>query len=476
MIMSAEKTPEWLVDLLYAGEEEDEAGASPPEFDLSDEERASVERTRALLAEARGQLSLAAPGDAVRSAILEQARAAAAAGVAQVAAAEPSASAPGRRGPSTREPGKTLWSRSRTSSVAQIVAVALALVASAALLSSLQNKQHAPTAAFDPVAEIAQRSPAPADQLAAAPTTADAPVGKLALNQEAPAAPAAPAPDPELLSPPAEELEKAPRAASDEARGRRDMPPMPSAPMKKTDSLNKGDAAGLSSADDDLFGGNPAAEDTKRYKEAEAAPRTVIAKADAPELDEQAVRPMREVAADKDAGRQFNSPESKAPVAAKPAEPMADAKPTPTRPASRPADSAAGPAPKPAAEEARAEGASEQQAAAKQPAKPQTATVASVRADFKRADYRGTVANADQFLGSGQGTADQRAEIMDLKAQALDELGQTAQADQLMRDIERQYPDYYRKNNLSRRKEAPSKAKKRMYNFVDSADTTSESY
>lgn len=471
--MSAEKTPEWLVDLLYAGEEE-EAGASPPEFDLSEDEQRSLAHSRMILGGAREVLTRQAPGASVRASILEQARKAAAAEVAEVAEV---ASAAGRRVASPREPGASLWSRSRTSSVAQIVVVALALIASTAVLSSLQHSparheqagaaivaQNTPTLAAPEVAEQPKMEAAPA------PPALD----QLALNTDAPAKPVEAAPDPSVVEQEPAEGGLAGPSADRAARSEAERKPAmePARPLAKSASeASAGDAYRL---DDALDSYKESRKDSETAK-----PATVIAKADEPmPRDEDSVQTMRAMEKNEVSKRQFNSPESKV-AAAAPVEELevADKKvaerveadsargrsassgPTmPSAESAAPAASAPKVAPKPAAPSPQAT----------------SATPATVRADFNRADYRGALSGADEYLGSGIGTPDQRAEMLDLKAQALNELGRTAEADKALNELEQRYPSYYSKNNIAKRRKAPTKASKtRMYNFDSEAAPSS---
>jgi hypothetical protein len=489
--MSAEKTPEWLVDLLYVGEEEDEAGASPPELELSDEERRQLDRSRALLREVREHCVLASPREAVRASILEQARKAAAASVVDVAQAEGpiAATKPGQRDArAPRGASGGLWSRGRTNSVAQIVAVALALVASAALLSRFQiNSQRA--ASFDPMAEMATNKPAPAT---AAPQL-ERPADTVALKEvaPAPAAVAEPQPDPSIVEmKPVEDqaasgavakngADQQREAAIAEARRDAKASAPPKAPQEPLRAL-KDNLAG-----EDALDGYP----KEGAKTAGGAGRTVIASADAPTmLDGDGVVLMRErevppTPQAPKADHYFNSPESKADdvrlevsaakeMNAAPAERKKTFEAPPSAPpadevedeASSKPPTAAKPAAKPAQEKA----------ADKESAGPGAATPAAIRASYNRADYRGTISGADMFLSAGLGTPDQRAEIMDLKAQALEQLGRGAEADALLREIERQYPDYYRKNNLAKRKPSPvRKQKSRSIQFDEAASPDS---
>jgi hypothetical protein len=483
--MSAEKTPEWLVDLLYAGEEE-EAGASPPEFDLSEDEHRSLAHSRMILSGAREVLTRQAPGEAVRASILEQARKAAAAGVAEVAAAEV-ASASGRRAASPREPGTSLWSRSRTSSVAQIVVVALALIASTAVLSRLQNsparhEQVAPTMVAQRDTAELEAPHAAAEQLKQeAPATAAPAMGDgIALNADAPALPAEPMPDPSIVELEPAEGGLAGYAGDREARKEEQKPSVAArAPAKMKASM---DYLAMEERTKDETA-RPGADLDDQVESRPAKPATIIAKADEPmPRDEDKVQPMRAVEKEEPTRRQFNSPESKV-AGPPPSEELAVADKKLAEDYAKPADSSgrgrASTSDAPMKESApSAPMANAPKAVAKPAAEPAeqatSATPASVRAEFNRADYRSTVTSADQYLGSGLGTPDQRAEMLDLKAQALHELGRTVEADKALRELEQKYPGYYSKNNIAKRKKAPTKASKtRMYNFDSEAAPSS---
>jgi hypothetical protein len=475
--MSAEKNPDWLVDLLYGEEEDGEAGASPP--DLSEEQAELAARARADLDALRCALVRPAPSAATRTSILEQARASATKQTEQVVAAKV---APRRV--AARPGTESLWARGRASSITQIALIALALIASAALLNRFQSSpQPAEQAEFHP-AELALKPAAVEESESPNSPAADT----IALNAPAPAESAndlreeiAEDSDSPLAQGSREELQREGsgaerlqrtdrRANSTRTRSASSAGPVPSespsdytnyarraeAPAKKSKALN---------LDDGFF-----ADSKKDTQTSKNSISTVDSLAVRDKVAESESVPMLDSAP---AARGFNSPESRvSPPAAPSPEPVATSAPKPTAPVQqKPADPPPAPATKPIAEKAKGE--AEEQSAAS-PKQAQAINISTIQNSFSRGDYRSTISHADSFLKSGQGDADQRAKAMELKARSLAEVGSTAESNRVWDDLEKTYPDYFSKNNLQRTRPArsPTRPSSRSISFDEASPTS----
>lgn len=187
--MSAEKSTDWLIDLLYEDEVEHE---EPLEEDLSSqdsseelerplkllrpEQEAELAEHRRWLATVRQSMSMAQPSAATHDAIMEAARAQ------LITHAEREAQAVRKPQPTRHSPEGTLWARARFGTMAQIASLATVLVVGIFFLGRFQDKMPAmsesapaPTAttialndAPEAAAPQAQPEPAPEPVIAAA--------------------------------------------------------------------------------------------------------------------------------------------------------------------------------------------------------------------------------------------------------------------------------------------------------------------
>lgn len=116
---------------------------------------------------------------------------------------------------------------------------------------------------------------------------------------------------------------------------------------------------------------------------------------------------------------------------------------------------------------------SEKKAEAKKPAANNT-TLADVERAQRSEDARGTLEKADSFLDRGIGSQQERARALELKAEALKELGRQSEADAVYRELEQKYPQYYKKENVQEKKKRSKR--KAASPAPDFADETMESF
>lgn len=88
------------------------------------------------------------------------------------------------------------------------------------------------------------------------------------------------------------------------------------------------------------------------------------------------------------------------------------------------------------------------------PQKGTPMSVSTIERAYNRSDYRGAVEDADSYLNAGLGTPDERARAMELKADALINLGRRDEGNGVLRELEQKYPEYAKKKGLSKK---PSK-------------------
>lgn len=109
------------------------------------------------------------------------------------------------------------------------------------------------------------------------------------------------------------------------------------------------------------------------------------------------------------------------------------------------------------------------EAEARKPA-PNNTTIADVERARRSEDARGTLEKADAFLDRGIGTQQEKARALELKADALKELGRKSEADAVYRELERDYPQYYKKENVKeKKKRSKRKAASPDLDFADEA-------
>lgn len=192
--MSAEKSTDWLIDLLYEDEVECEEPLEdlsnqdsseelerPLEF-LSAQQEAELTEHRQWLGTVRQSLILAQPSEATHDAIMKAAR------EQLITHAEREAQAVRKPQPARHSPEGTLWARARFGTMAQIASLATVLVVGIFFLGRFQDKmptmsESAPAASTVALND-AEQAPAPE------PTAAQPPADLVATGSEAPAEPA----------------------------------------------------------------------------------------------------------------------------------------------------------------------------------------------------------------------------------------------------------------------------------------------
>lgn len=111
----------------------------------------------------------------------------------------------------------------------------------------------------------------------------------------------------------------------------------------------------------------------------------------------------------------------------------------------------------------------QQKAAEKKPA-PNNTTLADVERAQRSEDARQTLDKADAYLERGIGSQQERARALELKADALKELGRKSEADAVYRQLERDYPQYYKKENVQeKKKRSKKKSASPNFDFADEA-------
>jgi len=111
----------------------------------------------------------------------------------------------------------------------------------------------------------------------------------------------------------------------------------------------------------------------------------------------------------------------------------------------------------------------QQKAAEKKPA-PNNTTLADVERAQRSEDARQTLDKANAYLERGIGSQQERARALELKADALKELGRKSEADAVYRQLERDYPQYYKKENVQeKKKRSKKKSASPNFDFADEA-------
>jgi len=127
-----------------------------------------------------------------------------------------------------------------------------------------------------------------------------------------------------------------------------------------------------------------------------------------------------------------------------------------------------------AAPAAKAASAPEQTQAAER--EPNNSTLADAERSWGRNDYAQTVDDVDSYLSRGMGTNKERARALELKAQALKKLGRSSEATRVYQQLERDYPDYYRKEKIRTKKKRSKKAPARASEMSADDDLFGEGF
>ncbi len=475
--MSAEKSPDWLIDLLYADEEYEFDSEGPPdEADLDEAESFELEGLRDLLGQVRASHVDVAPPEGLSASILAAAREASAEATAEAAHPEARRAAPGR--PAATPGEGSLWGRARANTFAQIGAVAAILLVGAFMVNRIHSTSNEPmmadameVAAADDLVREQPQSAVVADS--------DAPnTDGLALKEDA--KPAAPAADQakaavetlegELAKPAEDPLDELAVGKALEARrekGRlatklnRDYDVLSKkAPAKKAEPPSKKDAY-LAVSDKDL---DTMMDDALENTPGDAEPEPV------------ALNTPTAPARSSSSGFGTEARYEPAPSAKRP--------PSPT-----PAEEAGADEVDEAVERAAAQrnvvrtsaadaadsvaSGSAKEATAKQPAKPAAPSIAEVERMARAERHRDTVAAADRYLKTGLGTNKDRIRVLELKAEALTAQGKGDEAVRIYDQIEKLDPSHSYKQpavKRSKRKKAKKKAKSLDLSFDEDKD------
>jgi hypothetical protein len=484
--MSAEKSPDWLIDLLYADEEHEFDSEGPPdEAGLDEAESLELEGLRDLLGQVRASRVDVAPPEGLSASILAAAREVSAEASAEAARPEARRAAPGRPAAS---PGEgSLWGRARANTFAQIGAVAAVLLVGAFMVNRIHGtSSEAEMGAGMEVAakadDLVREQPA-----AAAVAGADAPAADgLALKEEA--AGAAESGDQAQAAveaiegnldrarneDPAELDELAVGKALDEARERarreeagllstkrsRDYEALSDkktaakadpAPPKKDSyiALSEKDLDGIVSGELENTPGD--------------APNEPVA-LNAPSA------PSRSSSSGFGTEARYES----TPSAARPPspEPAEESEAKPTKLADEVVESAM--AQRNAARTSSAQAADDiaarenQDATDKQPAP----SLGEVERMARAERHRDTIAAADRYLKSGMGANADRARALELKAEALAAQGKGDEAQRVYDEIEKKYPTHFKRpaQKRQKRKAVRKKAKSLDVDFDEAVE------
>lgn len=439
--MTAEKSTDWLIDLLYADEDEDMLDST--EGDLPTDQREELEGMRDMLSEIRQAWPpMESPSASLREGLLAQAR--------EAAAAAAETEAQGARMPrATRSPAGSIWSRVRARTLVQITGVAVVLLTGSFFLGQMAQE---PGGASAPSMELARTdtAPSPAPEIAAN----DFPVKAAEKNDDIQAAP--PIEQSKTLAykdeakPQEEEARPAPAVAKPEPQKARK-----ATRSKKKESVRFGDDTLLKQAR------RPAKKSPYRAPAIiPSAPSSsagpfgqegpTVAEYDTQDALKEA-RSKRSSARTRSASTSNQMPE-RLQNATKPADEAAPA-----------AEPPAPVAPPPKADPAPKKVTSKLEAAADKNAAAPTPTVAGIERASRAAQHDRTIAEADRFLRQNLGSVADRVRVMELKAKAHTAKGENAQADALLNKIAEQYPEQAKKKKVRKRKsKAKSRPMKRM--------------
>ncbi len=458
--MSADKSTEWLIDLLYQEEPDSDPGG-PPES-LSEDDLALSQAYRSFLSEVREQLPEAAPAQHTLDTILEAARAQAAASTATSARTTRAPQAP-------RDLSSSIWRKARVQTLSQIAGVALVLVVGAFALGKLPQDDRASEPA-PMAAAIAAAPQGDFPELEAPPASPGATPGEgVALGKAAPEQDGYfdKARDALMRS----RAQSAPSSFDASAQAPPPAePPAPAEQMGERAEAREGSSAPselaavpaqhiMSGAYKDALqprspkGGLDGLEVTSGAERAASLGRTTpqglmhgdVVKGNMVERDDQA-RPDADGELEQKA--QLAEP---APLASPEARPLAVPKPTTASRSSASSGPSAEPEPAPEASVAPSAPAKKEIAAKPAPMPSQPAPAISLqRAEgaLKSQDYRTALSQADGFLSADLGKPNERARALEIKARAYEGMGQTAQAARALEALEREHPAYYKARNL----------------------------
>lgn len=479
--MSAQNSHEWLVDALY--NEHDE---SPETSDESSSQELDARQLEELgsydefLGELRGALPMQELDEDVRGNILDAARK-----QAELNAAR--APRPARRGPGAG-PGLTnqsRWSRGRLGALAQIAAAVCVCVFAGVLFNTFSTRSEPMMMADSPApSTLAERKQAPSEEALAQKLE----MAKVARNdfpdtvieeQHAEVALAAPASagksgskDDAIADSLDEKKVAIARSANKKARRSQKATSYKYAPKKPAPAKSKPapsakkeakDTLGSVYVDQDGYSSSGGPADTTEESD-------VVDDAWGMALNDAAADASTDkyAAAPEDAGNIFGGSEGPARSTSSAPSKISDSLGNAVRSADQPTNA---PAAEPAEATARAvagQRQSERQA--------NNSTLADAERSWGRNDYAQTIDDADSYLSRGLGTNKDRARALELKAQALKKLGRSSEATRVYQQLERDYPDYYRKEKIRTKKKRSKKAPARASEISADDDLFGEGF
>ena len=477
--MSAEKSPDWLIDLLYADEEyEFDSEGSPDEADLDEAESLELEGLRDLLGQVRASHVDVAPPEGLSASILAAAREVSAEASAEAARPEARRVAPGR---AAAAPGEgSLWGRARANTFAQIGAVAAILLVGAFMVNRIQGTSNEPSMgadmtmaakADDLVREQPQSPPAVAG--------ADAPnADGLALVEEAKEA-----------VPAADQAQAAVEAIEGDLSKAGEAEPLDELAVGKALERSRREEGLLSkkrARDYDVLSNKkpsrPKADPAPQKKDSYIA----LSEKELDTIVDDSIDDMPGEATPEPVA--LNAPRSSASSSSTGfgTEARYEAAPK-TAPSPEPSDEAAtGKLVAEAVESASQtrnaartgsasvadDVAATREAQAKDADKRPTPSIAEVERMARAERHRDTIAEADRYLKSGMGTNKDRARALELKAEALVAQGKGDEAGRVYDQIEKSYPSYYKQpaTKRTKRKAAKKKAKSLDLNFDEAVE------
>ena len=458
--MSADNSTEWLIDSLYPEERDDDAS-----YELTPEDHVQRLEMEQLLGSMREHLPVASPSPEVRALLLKTAQSALIQEVEQQAQSAPP-SAP-RAANATRSPSTSAWQRSKVHALAQIAGVAVVLVLGVITVAQLQNSALDKAGMTSQDLLVAKEAPAPA----AAVNPADFPnkvqaepqgdvVAQNTAKQESSQEEIALAKTPRI-EPQERRVDDAPEEIVQAAKTQT---PEPQAPKPKPVATSKGSGALASSPElqDGLGRGSYGGRSSAPYDREAAKKQAPLGEAAAdefvnlpPQVTKAEPAPVAKGKADapqvnsldaSGAAEDVDGKDAVASAVQAPAKLQAPMEAKRARRSAREAAPSAAPAPS---------------RASKGLSKPGSGvpTYDGIQRSARAERHNDTLSQADGYLRSGKGSVTQRARVMELKAQALKGLGRTDEANRVLASIRKQYPSYYKKKNLRRKKKSMKKSR-----------------
>lgn len=507
--MTAENSTEWLIDLLYKEEDAPTPDAESASSALEAVQQAEFDAISAMMGEVRAAMPLEEPGATVRASIMAAAQKQAESSAARAA------SSTGMRAPGNGRSGQSIWSSQtmhRAMSFAAVLCVLVGAGVFATNMSSTTYQSKFSEASSGVASEVRFDSPAESEAapaIAAAQESLDFP--ELQKTQDTPtlsddALPIentlalqrkqdrgagimderATMPSPRRVTRSVAKKEPAYKSESlsgltgwDKARNaapRKEAGPSQAAPPSSpARELKLADLDDISSSEeeaerqapgDSLFGSNESPSRAPKMDRKDSVGNMMAESAD--DFDQEKKKSVsggdaasgrkRDFVQDSESSKESGRGEARESAAAPAPEPSVAPEQAP-RPSVAAKTSAARPAPKPQEEDV----------------EQNNTSLREVESSQRSGNASRTLEKADAYLARGIGTSREQARALELKAQALQELGREEEARVIYRKIDEQHPTYYKKENLETKKKRRSKAKSKKTS-VDFSDESLEAY